>query len=148
MPFSPVSRRGEVTADHIRELQRYCGDWADWTPVVTQGAATPTLTVTEAKFILVGKVCHIYAKLTITSAGAAAVFSIGGQPAAAQPALVATPIGVGLFYDADPSGNYFGIIYALTATDWRFFDTHDRISPTQALANGDGIAFTATFRVA
>src|SRR5512138_2983596 len=85
MPFSPVSRRGEVTADHVRELQRYCGDWAAWTPTVTQSGAV-TVTVTYARYCLVGKVCHVQARLAVTGSGTETnAIVIGGQPAAIQP---------------------------------------------------------------
>lgn len=124
--------------------------WADWTPTVTQSVSV-TVTVTEAKYAIIGKVCHIYAKLTCTSAGTAANdIIIGGQPAAAQPAVTGLDAGVGHVLD-NGSANYRGILNIRGTTDFRLIDTSSRVeigtNPNFALANTDTIDFSATYRI-
>lgn len=136
------------------EGKSYGGRWVDWTPTVTQSGAV-TVTVTEAKYCLIGKVCHIYAKLAITGTGTGAnAITVGATPVAAQPAVAA---GEGMVHgqawvqDA-ATANYYGLAVNSSAADWIFVDTNTRgyigTNPNFALANTDKIFFSATYRVA
>lgn len=127
-------------------------EWTDWTPTVTQSGAV-TVTVTEAKYSIIGDVCHIYAKLAVTGTGTANnAIVIGGQPAAAQPAVTGITPGTGTVSDSG-IGTYPGLLQLVGATDFRLLDTtgaaydYIGISPNFALANGDTIEFSATYRV-
>jgi hypothetical protein len=126
--------------------------WADWTPTVTQSGSV-AVTVTEAKYCLVGNICHIYARLVVTGSGTAAnKISIGGQPAAARTTVTNLCIGSFWIWDASTGLHYSGGLFAPSATEWRMpgWGLADGwgYAPNVALAAGDMISFSATFRVA
>ena len=142
------------TDQQVADMTAALGAWRDWTPTVTQSGAV-TVTVTEAKYCLVGKVCHIYAKLAVTGTGTGAnAIVVGATPVAAQPAVAA---GEGMVHgqawvqDAG-AANYYGLAVNSSGANWIFPDTNTReyigVDPNFALANGDKIFFSATYRVA
>ncbi|MCL5264150.1 MAG: hypothetical protein M1343_02975 [Chloroflexi bacterium] len=128
------------------------GYWKDWTPTVDQGGNVP-VTVNEAKYCIVGKVCHIYGKVTANGVGVAgSAIMIGGIPAAAQPALGNIAIGTGHVQDTGVA-NYWGILW-VTGTSFAVQDTNTRVaigaSPSVAFSNAgsaDVLDFSATYRV-
>jgi len=127
------------------------GVWIDWTPTITQSGAV-TCTVTEAKYIVIGKVCMVQIKLGVTSAGTGGnAIVIGGQPAAMRPALARQTIGTAAILDTG-TASYWAFVFCDTVTTWSFIDPGTRgnvgINPNFALANTDGISLTATYRVA
>lgn len=129
------------------------GKGQDWTPTVTQSGAV-AVTVTYARYFIVGEVAIVQALLAVTGAGTATnAIIIGGQPAAIQPANTATfaAIGVGIVRDSGGSVSYTGILTARDVTDWRF-QAHNvgptiGISPDFALASGDEISFQAAYEI-
>lgn len=136
----------EATAAHTMT-------WADWTPTVTQSVSV-TVTVTEAKYAIIGKVCHIYAKLAVTGAGTAGNgIQVDGVPAAAQSAVTGTRFVVGVFAIADSgTTDYAGSVLATAAGQFKFLSDgngdYQGVAPSWALANNDTINFSATYRIA
>lgn len=131
-------------------------DWTNWTPTVYQSTTSVSLTVTEAKYCLVGKVCHIYAVIAITGTGVDAypvrIFNIPAAAVCAEPSGMI--VGVGWVYDSSGSVIYIGACQFNT-TD----GNHFRIqasgylsgvggTPSFALANGDTVRIHATYRIA
>lgn len=136
------------------ETQGGAGRWVDWTPTVTQGVGV-AVTVAEAKYCIMGKVCHINALLAVTSGGTSGGhIIIGSIPLAAQPAMPPSgnspPFGNG--HVSSGGTNYLGMVYASAATQFRMWDPGTRAivgsNPAFALANGNTINFTAAYRVA
>lgn len=155
MPFRPIQRGQSPSGEHVIELQRAIsemGIWTDWIPTVTQGVSV-TKTTTEAKYAVIGKTCHLYAKIAITGAGTAGqIITIGGIPTAAQiTASVGSTIGIGKVLDS-ATANYVGEIEN-TSTSTLVIVPHGLtsgvgITPSFALASGDAIGFSATYRIA
>ena len=128
--------------------------WQPWTPTVTQGGSV-ACTVTEARYCLIGKVCHCYAHLAITGAGTIDnVIRVANLPVAATPAYIGgdeVPIGVGHVLDAGTK-RYPVLAYADSEgirfqwpADGSYLGTDNA---KFALASGDRIGVTATYRVA
>ena len=134
----------------VEQALGYSG-WVDWTPTVTQGVGV-AVTVTEAKYCVVGKVCHLYAKLVLASAGTGGQrVVIGGVPVAAQTAYTNSIVGQAHVRDAGTT-RYAGQLYALTASTFCIFvdGNADQLGATPAytIANTDELWITATYRVA
>jgi hypothetical protein len=122
--------------------------WTDWTPTVTQGVAV-TITVNEAKYCIIGKVCHYYADISIKGPGTSGNdIVISGLPAAARPAwLGAIPVGPARMVDANPGTLYVGALIIISATTFKV--SVDRMgqagtNPNFALADGDDLRFSGT----
>ncbi len=142
--------------DRLDRLERHSrgGRWVDWTPTLAQSGAVAA-TVTEAKYCLIGKVCHIYARLAVTGAGTGNnTIVIGGIPAACSLAYSAGaetfPVGVGIVVDTG-SARRVGAVCPIDANDL-FIQWYDGAyigsgSANFALANGDFVGFTASWRV-
>jgi hypothetical protein len=126
--------------------------WLDWTPTVTQSGSV-SCTITEAKYCIIGKVCHIYADIAITGAGTGAnAVIIGGLPAACIPASpIWTGIGTGRVYDTSTSTSYVGMLVSANPVTSLLISIDGAGSfganPNVALANGDDIRITAMYRV-
>jgi hypothetical protein len=125
--------------------------YTDWTPTVTQGVAV-TITVNEAKYCIIGKVCHYYADISIKGPGTSGNdIVISGLPAAARPAwLGAIPVGPARMVDANPGTLYVGALIIISATTFKV--SVDRMgqagtNPNFALANGDDLRFSGTHRI-
>jgi hypothetical protein len=96
--------------------------WIDFTPTVTQGA-TPTFTVTYARYRVIGKTGFITLKIAITagtSGTAGTVISIGGWPTAINPANPSGSSVIGEFFITD-SGTafYSGVVVSNSSTTMR-----------------------------
>lgn len=130
--------------------------WTDWTPTVSQSGSSVSCTVTEAKYAIIDKVCHIYADIAVTGDGSAsgdAAIVIGGIPSAAQPAHYDShfAVGSGLVLDAGTASIGAQLI-AVTASTFKFLGynvgNYVGLVPNFALANGDQITLTGTYRIA
>ena len=128
--------------------------WTDWTPTVTQDVAVAA-TVTEAKYTVIGKVCHIYARLAITGAGTGNnPILISGYPTAVTPAWKDQDASVGTCMIVDNgTGLYPGMVTTDgTGANFVLRDANTGAplgqAPNFALANNDSIGFSATYRVA
>lgn len=129
--------------------------WTAYTPSVTQGVAV-TSTVVTARYIKMGRVVHLYARLNVTGAGTAGQsvtislpvpgFAHGGNGIA---------VGSGFIYDASANNIYEGcynILSAGTAVDMVTDVTGGSAAwggtPNIALASGDIINLHATYEAA
>ena len=122
--------------------------WVDWTPTVDQNGAV-AVTVTLARYMILGDLAVVQAYLAVTGAGnAGTAISIQGQPTAIQSANNAVHIGVGRVDDTG-TASYVGALYATGATDWRIrahLETANiGADPSFALANGDYIWLQAAY---
>lgn len=124
--------------------------WTDWTPTVTQSGAV-TVTVNEAKYAVIGKVLHLYAKLTVTGPGTGAnAIVIGGLPIALAYGGVDTAIGTGVVVDTG-TANYTGALVAASVTTLKIVSHSNGyigVYPDFALAATDVITLSGTYRVA
>jgi hypothetical protein len=129
--------------------------WADWTPTVTQGVSV-TATVTEAKYMIVGKMLHAYGRLAITSAGTnGEVIRVGNLPApVAWNANSENVIGLMVVGDTSTARRQ-GFARSTASSSGALIVAHDVITtgvmgnnPAMALANGDTIGFSVTYRIA
>ena len=135
------------------ETQSGPGRWVDWTPAVTQSGAV-TVTVTEAKYCVIGKVCHVYANLAITGTGSAgSVISCSLPVACAASATHSPGVAAGMYYD-NPTRDYPLVVRVTSATTVAFATVSADgngwlgITPSFAAANTDELSFSATYRVA
>lgn len=126
--------------------------WTAWTPTITQGVGV-TITVTRARYTVIGGLVVIQGQVVATSAGTATQpIVIGGIPAGILPAgvTVSTPIGVGTVLDQGV-GIYAGILRTPSSTtfDIIYPSTNNiiGITPNFALANTDIISFRATYEI-
>lgn len=128
-------------------------DWTDWTPTVIQDNSV-TIAIQEAKYFLMGKICYIYADLSVNGTGdAGSPIVIGGMPAAAQPVYINyIPYGHVFFWDTSSGIQYVGQLMPYAdATAWRIMINqagHLGVNPNIELSNGDNIRFAATYHVA
>lgn len=128
--------------------------WTSWTPTVTQSVGV-TVTVSYAKYMIIGNVAIVLVRLTCTTAGTTNNnIVIGGQPAIIQPVDTGANavIGSGMILDIG-AGHYQGSLIAVGATDFRFrrddaTNSYVGQSPNFALANTDQIGFQAAYEVA
>lgn len=122
--------------------------WANWTPTVDQGGAV-AVTVTLARYMVLGDLAVVQARLDVTGAGNAGnAVIIQGQPSAIQAANNSIVIGHCSIYDAG-TGFYLAIIDAIGPTDWRMFRDGETayvgIAPNFALASSDVIFLHAVY---
>jgi hypothetical protein len=145
-----TTRQVLLEGDHIPASNIDGLTWQDWTPVVDQGGAV-AITVNEAKYCLIGKVCHLYAHLIVTGSGTAGnAIAITGAPFA--PVLGTPWLAVGSGVVADIS---HGVRAGSLTWDMSAFYLYQDLSgggamgyaPDFALAAPDVISFTATYRV-
>ena len=133
-------------------IRRWLGVWENWTPIVEQPTAV-TATIVEAKYCLVGQICHIYASLLVTGAGTGNnPIIVAGLPVDAQIGCVQELcIGSAEIKDA---GNlyYHAAVMVHAAEAVKFLDSGQAdyvgVAPNYALANNDVISFSATYRIA
>lgn len=126
--------------------------YTNWTPTITQGVAV-SVTVTEAVYSIIGETCHVQVKLAVTGAGTAGQqIVIGGMPTVAQPALFGAGVVAGTAHVLDSgTTNHTGDLMATSATQFKILvdenDDYLGATPSFALASGDTIGFSATYRV-
>lgn len=144
MPISRAFRRA------VEQVLYGASAWHDWVPGFTQGTAV-NVTAHEARYCLVGKVCHIYAHLTLTSAGTAGNWmALFGIPAAARPAYYNWLFAAGSFVYFDNDTGYRAGAAVINSAGWFTFLCGDGswMGDRETAANGDEIGFSATYRVA
>lgn len=127
------------------------GEWADWTPTLTQGG-TVSLTIQEAKYSIVGRVCHVYARLTATAGGTVSnVINVGGLPYSLAYTGDVFAVGSAFILDAG-TVLYHAAAAPASATTLKFgvSGLTDYLGTTggYTLANNDIVSFTATYRIA
>lgn len=124
----------------------------DWTPVVKQGANTPTLGSYTCKAIRIGPLVYIYASIPITGSGEAGQsIHVEGLPHA--PSIVtATCIGQYLAFDSGTTYYCGTVVWNSGSPAYVVFRTNASpsdlgYSPGWTLANGDRIDFTLAYFV-
>jgi hypothetical protein len=134
----------------IKRLKRPIPAWQDWTPTVTQSGSV-AVTVTYARYTLVGNLVVGVGRLAVTGSGSAGNnIIIGGQPTAIQHGNThggLSMIGGGAVHDSG-TAYYHGALMSVGATDWRILGHADGYiggNPSFALANGDTISFQAAY---
>ncbi len=145
MPIGRAFRRA------VEQVLLATSAWQDWTPTVYQ-AANIASTVTEAKYCIVGKVCHIYASILIDAVGTTGnLIAITGVPAAASPALNTLVSSLGNFMYIG-AAYHVGSVQRNSASSFKFYCEAATgamgVDPAFAVAATDSIAFSATYRVA
>lgn len=147
--------------DLIREINRLreiienpvepeVGRWITWTPTIDQGGAV-TLTVTYARYTILGNIATMMGFLAITGAGVAGnAISIQSIPAIIAPVNLgaAGTIGVGLVSEAGVTV-HVGSLIANGVSDFRIIADQNGnvvgITPSFALASGDAVSFQAVY---
>lgn len=127
--------------------------WITWTPTITQSGSV-VVTVNAAKYAVCGKVCKIFADMTVTGSGTAGnTITLSGIPAAVQTTTTGATrvVGNGVIQDAG-TANYYAIVTANAADGLVFNDTNTRgvigVNPNFGLAANDVIDFTAVWDIA
>lgn len=138
------------TDEQVADMAAGLGAWRDWTPTVTQGVGV-TVTVSNARYAVIGKVCFLYAKLTLTSAGTAGqAMVVGGIPAGIAP--LATYMGVGSFMYYDAGSTYkIGAPVFISDTTLRLrchLGGDLGVDPAITCANTDELTFTIMYELA
>jgi hypothetical protein len=137
--------------ERLERLESPAKTYTDWTPTVTQSGSV-AVTVNEAKYSLVGKVCHIYAKLTVTGSGTITnAIVIGGLPVDSADTNVDSCKGSFMLKDI-AAAYYVGSLVIASASTCKLLTDgsgdYVGITPNFALASGDLISLSATYRVA
>lgn len=137
----------KIADSTISELEAFFltrDGWQDWTPTVDQGGAV-AVTVTFARYAVLGDTVHIRGELAVTGAGTGGNnIIIGGLPGALSPAYVTGDVGTFRVLDAG-TAHYVGVLIIASATTF-FGRAHNNGSPigttpSFALAAGDVIYF-------
>ena len=130
--------------------------WVDWTPTLSQSAGI-TITVTRARYVIVGKIAVVQITLALTSAGTAGQrIYLAGIPAAIAPLStggISNPIGTFGYFDAAPGAFYSGTAIVMNATTLAFSaggsnNDHLGVAPALTIANGDTIGVQGCYEIA
>lgn len=135
--------------------------WQGYTPTLTQSGAV-TKTVTKARYVEQGDVCHVCVNLDVTGAGSANnAITITLPVAGANVTNAYDTIGVGRLFDASAGTVYRGVVVMVNSTTIRIEGTGESGSGltgnglgasgtpfTAALASGDAVFFSATYEIA
>lgn len=151
-PLGEIVRRIAVLERQVEDMntRNQSPAWTDWTPTVTQSGSV-AVTVTEAKYCIIGAVCHIYALLTVTGTGTSG-FTIVVQnlPFSILPYETAGLLSLGTAMIADAgSGVHSALAVGYFSTSFIFWDVNSGtwVGSSFALASGDLIQFSATYRI-
>lgn len=125
-------------------------DWMTFTPTLTQSAAV-TKTVTSASYTQIGKTVTAEIVLAITGAGTAGQPIKVGLPVPARASNAV--VGSGSMYDASASFRYVCEVGAATVSELYLGANGNStdvlgVSPSLALAAGDGIRINVTYEAA
>lgn len=123
-----------------------------WTPTVTQSGSV-TVTVSYAKYSIVGNVAVVRARLAVTGSGTIGnTIVIAGIPAAIASIDTDTYAVIGTGFIANTTAgtiHYHGALVAQGANDWRIItdgsNSYLGINPSFALASGHTIALQAAY---
>lgn len=130
--------------------------WTDFTPTLTQSGAV-TITVTRARYQIIGKIAHVQIKLDVTGSGTGNNnIVIGAIPAAIAPVFFGSSsgqiAGVGVVADVSASLQWGATAEALSASTIAFqgFGVAGRVgvTPNFALASGDVVALNGFWEIA
>ena len=130
------------------------GGWTTWTPIVIQGASTPTLTVNYATYLKVGKLMIVSFDVSLTSAGTTGNdIRISNLPVA--PKHVSASFTIGMFsYARSGTGTYFGTAIADSGSQICFQATEaanghlgNTNGPAFAVANNDVLSGLCVYEV-
>lgn len=137
----------------VENIVRAMVPWQDWTPTVDQAGAV-AVTVSEAKYTLLGLAVRLYCRLAVTGAGTGNnVIIVAGIPTAIRLAYTGTDycLGSAVILDSGIAYYHAGVV-PQSATSVKFAadaqGNYVGAAPNFALANGDSISFTATYRIA
>ena len=127
--------------------------WQSWTPVLTQGGAV-TSTIQEATYKISNsnEVTAVF-KITATSAGVVANVVNVSLPITAAWSADYTSIGSAQIIDASATAGYVSVAVLATTGLIRFASYYSTganywgVNPSIALANGDIISATVTYRI-
>lgn len=100
------------------------GAWTDFTPTLTQGVGV-TITVTHARYAIVGKIAHVELKVSATSSGTlGARIGLTAIPAAIAPkytdALATAGMGTAVIYPGGASNVRLVAVTTFSATELSF----------------------------
>lgn len=144
-----------ASSDVNTYLNHTGGAWVSWTPVVTQGGSTPTISNTRSRRWRAGRLIVVEFNLAITSAGSA-----GNEVEMTIPITAASStfaVGIGEFYDLSGTAKYPVQIYLADTThvDFRLMTAGaaadnrlGKLTYTGALANGDLLGGTFMYESA
>lgn len=150
--MSDIIRRINLLEQRLDGLEQpEVGRWIDWTPTVDQNGNV-AITITYARYIILGRVVHLRARLAVTGSGTGGnAISISGLPTNIQPVNPSgmNIIGTGSLSDSGTTV-YVGAMAASGADDLRIRIDQAGTgflgsTPSVALANGDVIGFQATY---
>lgn len=126
--------------------------YTNFTPTMTQGA-TPTFTITRARYRLFGKQCHVSIVLAVTGTpGTPGNAIIVGVPSGIQSAATDVVVGECLLSDVSTATNYSAVVYASTATQFYLYGTNGAplgvTGFAAALNTGDTIRMNLIYEIA
>lgn len=138
---------GAVKAYADTKVATASTDWTAWTPVVTQGASTPTFTNGYSKYSRIGSTITATTYLTFTSSGTSGQeIEVSGLPI---PARAEAMIGSFELIDGG-TANYIGVSRGVGGGSVKFF-VHNTTgaavggTPSFAIASGDKLIFTIVY---
>ncbi len=138
--------RGSLFTTLVKAIFSTWPTYTDWTPTVTQ-LGNVVVTITEAKYVKIGQMVHIYANLTVTGSGTGANAIVVG--ALTNFGSVSGCQGGALILDTGTLAYHAGVIPA-SGTTIKFYGyavgDFVGITPNFALAAGDTISFWAYYR--
>lgn len=126
--------------------------WTDWTPTVAQ-TANITLTITFARYCVIGKIAFVQAHLALTSAGTAgASIILAGIPAAIaiKNTTNTAPLGTFTFFDTGTNFRVGAAVAAADANAMAFIADADNsyLGAAVTIANGDTLAVNCVYEIA
>jgi len=134
------------------------GALTSWTPVVTQGA-TPTFTITDARYQRIGRWVQGYCRLTFTATpGTANNPIVVGIPVAAAVSTATVILGSGHWFDSSAATYAMFHLGTSTSTTCGLYDTSTistapllgstAAANASAVANADVISYTFAYEAA
>jgi hypothetical protein len=125
----------------------------NWTPVLTQGNQTPTISGYTAKYVKIGKTIQLWGYLPIQSSGQASqLIIVTGLPI--SPVLDSWQA-IGSFFGMDyGTGILAGVVQILNDSGWKLYFSSPNannwlgINPAWTLANQDYLTFSINYLIA
>lgn len=147
---APTDSATELWYDTSVNPTTFPGPWVGFTPTLTQPGAI-TKTVTAAQYTQIGKLVIAEVVLAVTGAGTAGQPIKIGLPVPARLAIVVA--GSGSFYDISTTTRYICEVGGSSTTE-AYLAVNGvstdllGVSPSLALANGDGLRYLVTYEAA
>lgn len=135
---------GTIAAVDLNAALGNFGAGAVWTPTVTQGAATPTFTTSQATYFQIGKLVNLMLSLTMSAVGSINNdIVVGGLPVAPRSTSGFACLG-SFVYVRSGIGIYAGSVVASSTTQLRLVsgggDVANNISGNLGNVNGPAFA--------